>query len=101
MPRTLSPSGECSRYSAATALAEKGPWELCGAHSIPCVIIAVSRADFSLRKDPNARPTYAELLQHPWLLADKDADVDMPAWVAQQMELQAQRTVVPLAEVEA
>jgi hypothetical protein len=55
----------------------------------------------SLLKDPHARPTYAQLMEHPWLLADKDAEVDMPAWVAQQQEVQASRGVVPLAEVEA
>jgi mitogen-activated protein kinase kinase len=56
---------------------------------------------YSLLKDPNARPTYAQLLEHPWLVADKTAEVDMPAWVAQQQEVQAARGIVPLAEVEA
>lgn len=55
----------------------------------------------SLLKDPNARPTYAQLLEHPFLLADKDSDVDMAAWVAQALERRAERGVVPIATVEA
>lgn len=54
-----------------------------------------------LLKDPNARPTYAQLLEHPFLLADKDSDVDMAAWVAQALERRAERGVVPIATVEA
>ncbi|BEJ16460.1 hypothetical protein CspHIS471_0510650 [Cutaneotrichosporon sp. HIS471] len=52
-----------------------------------------------LLKDPAARPTYGELLQHPFLLADKASDVDMAAWVAHALERQAKRVVIPLAEV--
>lgn len=40
-------------------------------------------------------------MEHPFLLADKDADVDMAGWVAQALERQAKRGVVPLAEVDA
>lgn len=54
----------------------------------------------SLLKDPNQRPTYAQLLEHPFLKADKDADVDMAGWVASAMERQSHRGVVPLQEVE-
>ncbi|KAG9093795.1 hypothetical protein FRC07_011415 [Ceratobasidium sp. 392] len=36
----------------------------------------------SLIKEPTKRATYAELLEHPWLVADRTRDVDMPAWVA-------------------
>ncbi|WOO78807.1 Protein kinase wis1 [Vanrija pseudolonga] len=53
-----------------------------------------------LLKDPNQRPTYAQLLEHPFLKADKDADVDMAGWVASAMERQSHRGVVPLQEVE-
>jgi mitogen-activated protein kinase kinase len=56
-------------------------------------------ADISLLKDPNARPTYGELLEHPFLLADKDSDVDMAGWVQHALDRQAKRGVVPLAEV--
>lgn len=55
----------------------------------------------SLLKDPNARPTYAQLLEHPFLLADKDAEVDMAAWVAEALERRAKRGVKALALVEA
>ncbi|ORX41100.1 kinase-like domain-containing protein [Kockovaella imperatae] len=50
-----------------------------------------------LTKDPNGRPTYAQLLEHPFLLADKDSDVDMAGWVAQALERRAVRggTQVP------
>ncbi|KAK4686322.1 mitogen-activated protein kinase kinase, partial [Tremellales sp. Uapishka_1] len=54
-----------------------------------------------LIKDPNGRPTYAQLLKHPFLLADIDADVDMVGWVAQAMKRRAARGVIPLAEIEA
>ncbi|ORY29652.1 kinase-like domain-containing protein [Naematelia encephala] len=55
----------------------------------------------NLLKDPNARPTYAELLKHPFLLADKDAEVDMVEWVAQSLERRAARGVKTLSPVEA
>ncbi|KAL5631342.1 hypothetical protein ACGC1H_007010 [Rhizoctonia solani] len=32
-------------------------------------------------KEPTKRATYAELLDHPWLVADRDREVDMPGWV--------------------
>lgn len=54
----------------------------------------------SLLKDPNARPTYAQLLEHPFLLADKNADVDMAGWVAKSLERRAARGVTGLTEVE-
>jgi mitogen-activated protein kinase kinase len=54
-----------------------------------------------LVKDPNGRPTYAQMLEHPWLLKDKDADVDMAGWVAGALERQAKRGVIPLEEIEA
>lgn len=58
-------------------------------------------ADKSLQKDPNARPTYGELMQHPFLLADKDSGVDMAGWVALALDRQAKRGIIPLAEVDA
>jgi len=35
-----------------------------------------------LRRIPEHRPTYAQLLQHPFLLAPEIESVDMRAWVA-------------------
>jgi hypothetical protein len=35
-----------------------------------------------MRKDPVARATYAQLLEHPFLVADVMREVDMEAWVA-------------------
>ncbi|KAG8681129.1 hypothetical protein FRC08_015821, partial [Ceratobasidium sp. 394] len=35
-----------------------------------------------LVKEPTKRATYAELLEHPWLVADRTREVDMPGWVA-------------------
>lgn len=55
----------------------------------------------SLIKDANGRPTYAQLLEHPFLAADKDAEVDMAGWVAEALERRAARGVKPLAMVEA
>jgi mitogen-activated protein kinase kinase len=54
-----------------------------------------------LIKDANGRPTYAQLLEHPFLAADKDAEVDMAGWVAEALERRAARGVKPLALVEA
>ena len=59
------------------------------------------RTDDSLTKDPNGRPTYAQLLEHPFLLADKDAEVDMVGWVAGALEKRAARGVTPLQHIEA
>ncbi|EIN11749.1 MAP kinase [Punctularia strigosozonata HHB-11173 SS5] len=38
--------------------------------------------DRCLEKIPERRATYAELLEHPWMIEDQSRDVDMPAWVA-------------------
>ncbi|QRV93827.1 mitogen activated protein kinase kinase [Ceratobasidium sp. AG-Ba] len=35
-----------------------------------------------LIKEPIKRATYAELLEHPWLVADRTREVDMAGWVA-------------------
>ncbi|KAJ7496131.1 kinase-like protein [Mycena galericulata] len=46
-----------------------------------------------LIKDPTRRATYAELLEHPFLIADAQREVNMVAWVAGALgrrELQAQ-----------
>ncbi|KAL7422324.1 MAP kinase kinase Wis1 [Cryptotrichosporon argae] len=53
-----------------------------------------------LIKDPNRRPTYAQLLEHAFLLADKDAEVDMVGWVQQALEKRTARGVTPLQAVE-
>ena len=55
----------------------------------------------SLLKDPNARPTYAQLLQHPFLQGEKDLEVDMAGWVAESLERRSKRGVKALALVEA
>jgi mitogen-activated protein kinase kinase len=49
----------------------------------------------SLLKDPNARPTYAQLLEHPFLVADRNAEVDMSGWVGSALERRASRGVTP------
>lgn len=55
----------------------------------------------SLLKDPNARPTYAQLLEHPFLKGEKELDVDMAGWVAESLERRSKRGVKALAMVEA
>lgn len=55
----------------------------------------------SLIKEASARPTYAQLLQHPFLAADKDAEVDMAGWVKGALERRAARGVIPLQTIEA
>lgn len=52
-------------------------------------------------KEPSARPTYAQLLQHPFLAADQGAEVDMAGWVAGALEKRAARGIIPLQPIEA
>ncbi|KAE8541494.1 hypothetical protein D1P53_002856 [Cryptococcus gattii VGV] len=49
-----------------------------------------------LEKDPNRRPTYAQLLEHPFLLADKGAEVDMVGWVERALKRKAERGIASL-----
>ncbi|KAF9482184.1 kinase-like protein [Pholiota conissans] len=42
-----------------------------------------------LRKDPERRATYKELLAHPFLAQDKTSNVDMASWVATALEWKA------------
>lgn len=35
-----------------------------------------------LRRTPTQRPTYAQLLEHPWLKADAEREIDMATWIA-------------------
>lgn len=55
----------------------------------------------SLIKEASSRPTYAQLLEHPFLLNEKDKEVDMAGWVAGALEKRASRGVIPLQTVEA
>ncbi|EJD42649.1 kinase-like protein [Auricularia subglabra TFB-10046 SS5] len=50
---------------------------------------AHSFVDACLAKEPERRPTYGELLQHPFLLADHGRDVDMAGWVVRALEFRA------------
>jgi len=51
----------------------------------------------SLKKSPMARPTYSDLLKHPFLVADAArTDVDMVKWVAEALARRAEKGV-PLA----
>jgi mitogen-activated protein kinase kinase len=54
-----------------------------------------------LIKEASSRPTYAQLLEHPFLKNEKEKDVDMSGWVAGALEKRAQRGVIPLQSVEA
>jgi mitogen-activated protein kinase kinase len=55
----------------------------------------------SLIKEASSRPTYAQLLEHPFLAGEKDKEVDMAGWVAGALEKRAARGVIPLQTVEA
>lgn len=53
-----------------------------------------------LQKEPTRRATYAELLEHPWLVADQTREVDMPGWVASAMaKREAEKEKQTLAEL--
>ncbi|GHJ87391.1 hypothetical protein NliqN6_3793 [Naganishia liquefaciens] len=42
-----------------------------------------------LQKEPEKRWTYAQLLDHPWMKADAEREVDMVGWVARALEARA------------
>ncbi|KDQ21838.1 hypothetical protein BOTBODRAFT_214628 [Botryobasidium botryosum FD-172 SS1] len=42
-----------------------------------------------LRKEPEMRYTYSQLLDHPFLVSDRERDVDMVSWVSGAMEHRA------------
>lgn len=53
-----------------------------------------------LEKDPNRRPTYAQLLEHPFLVADKGAEVDMVGWVEGALKRKAERGIASLNPIQ-
>ncbi|MBW0543726.1 hypothetical protein O181_083441 [Austropuccinia psidii MF-1] len=56
---------------------------------LPNQIYSESARDFvrqCLRKDPKERPTYNELLEHPFLINSTENNVDMIEWVANALE---------------
>lgn len=52
---------------------------------MPCVLYRAIHADAivlpSLMKEPLKRGTYAQLLEHPFLVEDRTREVDMVGWV--------------------
>lgn len=51
-----------------------------------------------LKKESTARATYAELMEHPFLVQDREREVDMRGWVAQALRYKAQ-SMQPPSEV--
>ncbi|KIM45213.1 hypothetical protein M413DRAFT_24456 [Hebeloma cylindrosporum] len=47
-----------------------------------------------LRKDPEKRATYRELLSHPFLVKDRDSDVDMVGWVQKALDYKATASIL-------
>jgi mitogen-activated protein kinase kinase len=41
---------------------------------------------FSLQKDQEKRPSYAELLEHPFIKKYENVDVDMAKWATEAVE---------------
>lgn len=60
-----------------------------------------SLAFVSLMKEPSHRPTYAQLLEHPWLAQDASREVNMVAWVAKATEQREQARKAGLAQSKA
>ncbi|CAG8517022.1 4583_t:CDS:2 [Paraglomus brasilianum] len=57
--------------------------------SLPADKFSEDSRDFvaqCLNKDPQARPTYAQLLEHPFLKTYENANVDMKGWVQKAYE---------------
>ncbi|KAG9049920.1 hypothetical protein FS837_008506 [Tulasnella sp. UAMH 9824] len=57
--------------------------------------------DRCLMKEPTHRPTYAQLLEHPWLVQDKSREVDMVGWVAKAAARREQARKAGLAQSKA
>jgi mitogen-activated protein kinase kinase len=49
----------------------------------------------SLRKDANQRPTYSQLLQHPFIQKYEDIEVDMAAWALSAYGTMKERAAKP------
>ncbi|TDL25930.1 kinase-like protein [Rickenella mellea] len=82
-------------FAQLTAIVHGPPPELPDGYSE----VATDFVGGCLRKDPELRATYAELLEHPFLVDDKTRNVDMVGWVsralayreAQQAQSQSQQ----------
>ncbi|KAG1211502.1 hypothetical protein G6F35_010477 [Rhizopus arrhizus] len=62
--------------------------------SLPSETFSIEARDFvaaCLQKDPNKRPTYAELLEHPFIKKYEDADIDMAKWAKEAYEASTQQ----------
>ncbi|KAG0756992.1 hypothetical protein G6F57_010771 [Rhizopus arrhizus] len=62
--------------------------------SLPSESFSIEACDFvaaCLQKDPNKRPTYAELLEHPFIKKYEDVDVAMAKWAQEAFEASKQQ----------
>lgn len=48
---------------------------------------AIDFINSCLQKDPIKRPTYADLLEHPFIKKYEDVDVDMAKWASEAFAL--------------
>ncbi|KAF8302628.1 MAP kinase, partial [Clavulina sp. PMI_390] len=70
-------------FAQLTAIVHEPPPQLPSSFSDT----ASSFVELCLMKEPSKRGTYAQLLEHPFLVADKTSDVDMPAWVEKALAI--------------
>nr|ODN96118.1 STE/STE7 protein kinase [Cryptococcus depauperatus CBS 7855] len=67
---------------------------------LPVTAISNPYESCSLEKDPYKRPTYSQLLEHPFLKADQHLDVNMVQWVQAALKKKEERGISALNPIQ-